>query len=171
MGSSPKTTAFLKECMADSLLLLMQEKAYAKITVNEIAAAAGVNRSTWFRNFSNKNEALTFKIVQLWYRWIERHSLPWDHRYTLDDANCFFEFIREYMPLLQQLYSANLQSAIYDGFYQIILPQHMDDPLERYHSRFYSYGLFGMLDEWIKRGGCDTPEEMTALFHNIIANP
>ena len=46
MGASPRTTDFLKECMADSLLQLMKEKSFAKITVNEISQAAGVNRST-----------------------------------------------------------------------------------------------------------------------------
>ena len=38
MGGNTKTTDFLKECMADSLLNLMQEKDFAKITINEIAA-------------------------------------------------------------------------------------------------------------------------------------
>ena len=54
MGASPKTTEFLKECMADSLLLLMRQKSFAQITINEIAQTAGVNRSTWFRNFKTK---------------------------------------------------------------------------------------------------------------------
>ncbi len=59
MGASPKTTDFLKECMADALLQAMKEKPFSKITVNGIAETAGVNRSTWFRNFSDKNEAIT----------------------------------------------------------------------------------------------------------------
>lgn len=46
MGASPKTTDFLKECMADALLQVMKEKPFSKITVNEIADSAGVNRST-----------------------------------------------------------------------------------------------------------------------------
>ena len=61
MGVSPKTTEYLKECMADALLRAMKEKPIFKITVNEITENAGVNRSTWFRNFSVKNEAITFK--------------------------------------------------------------------------------------------------------------
>lgn len=65
MGSNAKTTDFLKECMADALLSAMKEKPFSKITINEIADAAGVNRSTWFRNFSDKNEAITFKLIQL----------------------------------------------------------------------------------------------------------
>ena len=40
--------------MSDALLKLMKEKDYEEITINEIAALAGVNRSTWFRNFASK---------------------------------------------------------------------------------------------------------------------
>ena len=68
MGSGPKTTAFLKEYMADALLQAMKQKPLSKITVNEIADAAGVNRSTWFRHFRDKNEAVTFKLIRLWNR-------------------------------------------------------------------------------------------------------
>ena len=52
MGQNAKATDFLKECMADALIQKMQEKPFEKVTVNEIADLAGVNRSTWFRNVS-----------------------------------------------------------------------------------------------------------------------
>lgn len=65
MGSNARASGFLKECMADALIQLMPQKEFSRITVNEIAAAAGVNRSTWFRHFETK-DALTFKLVQLW---------------------------------------------------------------------------------------------------------
>lgn len=54
MGQNAKATDFLKECMADALIQKMQEKPFEKVTVNEIADLAGVNRSTWFRNFKTK---------------------------------------------------------------------------------------------------------------------
>lgn len=92
MGSSRKTTDFLKECMADALLRTMKEKPFSKITVNEIADAAGVNRSTWFRNFSDKNEAITFKLIQLRHRWADGHGMKERRRYTLDNAADFFDF-------------------------------------------------------------------------------
>ena len=92
MGASPKTTDFLKECMADALLRAMREKPFSKITVNEIADAAGVNRSTWFRNFRDKNEAITFKLIRLWHRWADERGMKERRRYTLDNAEDFFAF-------------------------------------------------------------------------------
>ncbi|MBQ1170978.1 MAG: TetR family transcriptional regulator [Lachnospiraceae bacterium] len=57
--------------MADALLQLMREKQFSKITIKEISDIAGVNRSSCFRNFDTKNEALTFKLVLL-DEWIKR---------------------------------------------------------------------------------------------------
>ena len=171
MGASPKTTDFLKECMADALLQLMKEKQFSKITINEISNDAGVNRSTWFRNFETKNEALTFKLVQLWNRWVDEHVMKECHRYTLDNAERFFLFNNSIKDILTEIYRADLQSCVYDAFYQVMMPQYGADSMECYKARFYSYGLFGFLDEWIKRGFYETPDEMARLVNEIILNP
>ena len=52
------TTEFLKECMADALIKLLAVKPIEKITVQEIVTYAGVGRTTWFRSFASKREAL-----------------------------------------------------------------------------------------------------------------
>ena len=75
MGASPKTTAFLKECLADALIKLLESKPVEKITIPEIAGLAGVGRTTYFRNFSSKEEVLSFKLIILWERWTEEKSI------------------------------------------------------------------------------------------------
>ena len=170
MGSSPKTTDFLKECMADALLQAMQEKPFSKITVNEIADAAGVNRSTWFRNFRDKNEAITFKLIRLWHRWADEHGMKERRRYTLENAEDFFAFNYSIKDLLSEIYREERQACVYNAFYQVMMPQYGADPAECYEARFYSYGLFGFLDEWIKRGFYETPEQMTELFRKMMGS-
>ena len=168
MGSSPKTTDFLKVCMADALLQAMKEKPFSKITINEIADAAGVNRSTWFRNFSDKHEAITFKLVRLWYRWADEHGMKERRRYTLENAADFFAFNDSIRELLSLIYREELQSCVYNAFYEVMMPQYGADPAECYEARFYSYGLFGFLDEWIRRGFYETPEQITELFQKMM---
>ena len=170
MGASPKTTDFLKECMADALLQAMKEKPFSKITVNEITDAAGVNRSTWFRNFSDKNEAITFKLIRLWDRWADEHGMKERRRYTLDNAEDFFAFNYSIKDLLSEIYREELQACVYNAFYRVMMPQYGADPAECYEARFYSYGLFGFLDEWIKRGFYETPEQITQLFQKIMGS-
>ena len=40
-------------------------------------------------------------------------------------------------------------------------------PFECYKSRFYSYALFGLLDEWIKRGFHESIEQMSENVKKI----
>lgn len=168
MGSNAKTTEFLKECMADALIRSMQQKTFAKITVDEIAQAAGVHRSTWFRNFSSKNEAITYKLMKLWYHWADEHNLAIRNRYTADNAFDFFQFNYENRHILEIICKADLQPSLYNAFYHIMMPQCGANVEECYKSSFFSYGLFGLLDEWIKRGFHETPEEMTSLFLRMM---
>ena len=168
MGRGTKTTEFLKECLADALIRLMREKPFEKISIQEIADKSGVGRATWFRNYNGKNEALTFKLIVLWNRWSDEHKISVRDRFTLKNSKDFFEFNFEIRCIMQTIYSANMQSAVYDAFYQVMMPQYGANAEECYKARFYSYGLFGLLDEWVKRGFKETPVEMVRIFYTVM---
>ena len=170
MARGNKTTEFLKECLSDALIQLMREKDFEKISIKEIADTAGVGRATWFRNYTSKNEALTFKFVQVWNRWADEHAITVRDRFDLANAKNFFQFNYEIKHILEIVYTSNMQSAIYDAFYQVMMPQYGANAKECYQARFYSYGLFGLLDEWIKRGFKESVEEMVIFFYQIIKN-
>ena len=170
MARGNKTTEFLKECLSDALIQLMREKDFEKISIKEIADTAGVGRATWFRDYTSKNEALTFKFVQVWKRWADEHAIAVRDRFDLANAKNFFQFNYEIKHILEIVYTSNMQSAIYDAFYQVMMPQYGANAKECYQARFYSYGLFGLLDEWIKRGFKESVEEMVIFFYQIIKN-
>lgn len=169
MGTKEKTTEFLKDCMADALIRLMQKKPVEKISAGEIAEEAGVGRATWFRHFESKQSALTYKLVKLWMCYAESHDIKEHSRYSIENARDFFEFNYGIRDLFETIYAAGMRAAVYEAFYEIMRPQYGATVDECYTSRFYSYGLFGLLDEWISRGYYETPEEMTALFLRTIA--
>ena len=168
MGRGTKTTEFLKECLADALIQLMRDKPFDKISIQEIADKSGVGRATWFRNYNGKNEALTFKLIISWNRWSDEHNISVRNRFTLHNAKDFFQFNYEMRNIIQVIYSANMQSAVYDAFYQVMMPQFGANAKECYQARFYSFGLFGLLDEWVKRGFNETPEEMVDIFNQVM---
>lgn len=170
MGNA-KTTEFLKECLADALIKLLKNKPIEKITVPEISETAEVGRTTFFRNFSSKTEMITFKLIKLWERWTEEHNMIERSKFSLDNATDFFEFNYTIKELLVTIYHRNLQPTVYEAFYKVMMPQFGADAHECYRSRFYSYGLFGLLDEWIKRGFNETPDEMAKMTYVIISNP
>lgn len=89
-------------------------------------------------------------------------------RFTLKNSKDFFEFNFEIRCIVQTIYSANMQSVVYDAFYQVMMPQYGANAEECYKARFYSYGLFGLLDEWVKRGFKETPDEMVRIFYTVM---
>lgn len=167
MGRGTKTTEFLKECMADALIELMSQKPFDKITITEITVAAGVGRSTWFRSFTDKSDALTYKLIRLWERRADEHNISVRDRYAIENARDFFEFNLEHRDILQTIYAVNLQSSVYNAFYQVMVLQHGVDTEERYSARFYSYGLFGLLDEWIRRDFTETVNDMIKVVEGL----
>lgn len=169
MGNA-KTTEFLKECLADALLKLLQNKPIEKITVSEIVETAGVGRTTFFRNFTSKTEMITFKLMRLWARWADEHHLIERSKFSLCNASDFFAFNDTIKELLLLIYRRNLQPTVYDAFYKVMMPQYGADTQECYESCFYSYGLFGMLDEWVKRGFNETPAQMAQIMQSMIAD-
>lgn len=48
----------LMECIIQSVLILLKDKALEEITVKEIAEKAGVNRSTYYRHFATKKDVI-----------------------------------------------------------------------------------------------------------------
>lgn len=164
MGASPRTSDLLKECMADALLRAMKEKSFEKITVTEITEAAGVNRSTWFRNFESKDEALTFKLVLLWYQWAGEHGMRDCRRYTAENVEDFFAFNASIQPVLETIYHAEQLPCVYDAFCHVMSAKSETTPAQAYEARFYSYGLFGLLDEWIGRGFRETPQQLAEML-------
>lgn len=168
MGASPRTSDLLKECMADALLCAMKEKSFEKITVTEITEAAGVNRSTWFRNFESKDEALTFKLVLLWYQWAGEHGMRDCRRYTAENVEDFFAFNASIQPVLETIYHAEQLPCVYDAFCHVMSAKSETTPAQAYEARFYSYGLFGLLDEWIGRGFCETPQQLAEMLREMM---
>jgi AcrR family transcriptional regulator len=159
-------TEFLKECIADALLKLMKEKPFDKITVQEITDLANVGRATYFRQFSSKDDVLIYKIRVLWRRWAEKHSLNRKSIYTKENLATFFEFIRSISEISAALVSAEKINVIIIGLGMELGLHEPDTPGELYRYRYISYGIAGVLTEWIKRGYAESPAEMIAYLES-----
>ena len=168
MSSNQKSGLFLKECMADALVQLMKTTEFSKITVNEIAETAGVNRSTWFRSFKNKGDALTFKLVQMWLRWVDKHNVNTSPVYTPQNALDFFRFCYENRTLFHNLIEKGLQSVIYEAFFIVMNPQFSSDTSVKYKSCCLTYGLIGVLGEWNRRDFQETPDELAEILQSFF---
>ncbi|MBQ7433492.1 MAG: TetR/AcrR family transcriptional regulator [Lachnospiraceae bacterium] len=164
-----KSNDYLKECIADAILVLIKDKPIEKITVDEIVKKAGVGRATYFRTFHSKAEAITFKFVKMWEQYAELNDLKVRDQFDINNALDFFEYNYSIRHILDIVYAAGLQEALHDSFYQIMMPpDHAHDFMRSYREKFYAHGLYGLLDEWIKREYQETPAEMAKILVEIV---
>lgn len=167
--ASTKSNDYLKECIADAILFLLKEKSIEKITVDEIIKKAGVGRATYFRSFTSKSEAITFKFIKMWEQYSELNDIKVRNRFEIENALHFFEYNSSIRHILKLVYQAGQQEALHESFYRIMTPTDRgDDSLTTYREKFYAHGLYGLLDEWIKRDFQETPEEMAELLRAIV---
>ena len=160
---------YLKECIADAILVLIKDKPIEKVTVDEIAAKAGVGRATYFRSFASKSDAITFKFIKLWERYAELNDIKVRDRFDINNALPFFEYNYSIKHILSLVYAAGQQEALHESFYRIMCKKEdAGDALGIYREKFYAHGLYGLLDEWVKRDFRETPQQMANLLMSIV---
>lgn len=171
MGAA-KPSDYLKECIADAIIILIKEKPIEKISVDEIVKKAGVGRATYFRAFHSKREAVTFKFIKMWEQYCELNDVRVRDSFDLNNARHFFAYNYSIRHILEIVYQAGLQDAIHESFYRIVLTmEHRSDAPKLYREKFYAHGLYGLLDEWVKRGFSETPDEMAQIIVQIVSTP
>lgn len=167
MGANPKTTDFLKECISDALYKLLGEKDLNEIRVEDIVQNASVGRVTYFRHFSSKEEVLQFKISCLWDKYCDTHNIIVRNRFDRNNAAAFFHFNYEIRNYLKTLYQSGLETIVFNVFKDILIPKDIYSE-QWYREKFYSYGLYGLLDGWVRKDFLETPEQMTRKFFEIM---
>lgn len=145
----------------------MSEKDLRKVTIDELAARAGVGRATYFRNFSSKEELLTSYLVRRWRAYEKARrlkELPLSHPAR---ALGYFEFCLSLRAENDLMIAQGYAGAILAAFETIV----SDADLGRtggYEAAFLAYGLYGMFIAWARGGWRETPQEMASLVSRRI---
>ena len=172
MLGKQKSSQYLKVCMADALLELIQTTPIQKITAQQIADRAGVGRATWFRAFSSKQEALVFKIVSAWHNWCEQRNVQYPVKADTVEVLEFFRFNYSMRDTFALLLRNDMQQVVLESFFRIINEVsvlHEGDPSTAYSASFYSFGMLGLMYTWISHDFSDTPEQLLELVRSIMA--
>lgn len=162
MGRRTETTDYLKECIANALIRLMDDTPVDKIRIQEITKLAGVGRMTYFRYFRSRTDVLVFKLRQLWKGWVDEH--PCCCRIgSYEHALWFFSFWYSIRPLLSLLGRHRQYDALLQVFLLYAGTVEDGSRREQYHRMFFAYGMLGIVMEWIASGFQETPEKLAAL--------
>lgn len=173
-----------------AFLELLEKKDFEYITVKEICANAGVNRSTFYLHYETIGDLLTESVQYIFDQF--RSYFPDGNEQVMskirnaDIENLYLitpELLRPYLTFISdhrrlfvtallksehfglskryQKMFIHVLSPILDGFR---IPQHKKD----YMIRFYIGGIMGIVLEWLKRDCSDSIDFMIEIISELI---
>lgn len=166
----------VKKQIVDGLFSLLREKAFTDISVSDLIKASGVSRSSYYRNFYNKEEIIDFYFNNI-RESSEVTTIPskdlvsfLDRPEVITDAFTSLYNERENLLLLLE---NRLGDYIYGLFNERIMAVAGDMPaqsIDRYKLYFYSGAAYSFLVNWLKDGCIESPEVMGKQFIMYLKN-
>lgn len=162
MNQNNKKNSIVRESLTDALFNLMKKEKFSEITITKLCHKAGVSRLSFYRNYNSKEDIIVKYLNEQANLWWEKLIKNKEDDIILSTFNHFFS----HKDKLEIIYNASLSHLLYKNILDCSGPK---DELENniaYTNGWVSGGLFGFLDEWIKRGFQESPEELAIIFKN-----
>lgn len=146
--------------ITDGLLELMNEKPFEEITVSDIVRRAGVGRASFYRHFDSKEAVVRYHMARLlkeWGREFEAIGKPEELGPSL--LRHFYGHRNFYLLIHRCCMSHYLFEAIREAM-------ELDNKSEQevYPLSWFAGGLYGIVDEWMRRGMTISPEKLSTRF-------
>lgn len=153
---------YVVEHITQAVLQLMQKQNLADLSISRICEEAGVGRASFYRNFESKEAVISHYLKALldsW--WAEAIEQPDFHL-----VEAIFSHYREHRELCMLLQRQGLAHLTLQSIRDACGPKPEQPNAAAYTTAFFSYGLYGWIEEWFKRGMQETPKEMARLFED-----
>ncbi len=146
--------------ITDALIELMVKKPFDDISISELCDLAGVGRASFYRNFETKEDVLKKHLEEIWYDWAKDYESKNKQSYFIESLlKCFYKY-KDFNLLL---YRHNLSNLIYEVVRWGTKINESTSNIESYLKSAIAGAVFGLVDEWMRRGMQETPEQIIAL--------
>lgn len=167
MGRKNAAHDAVVESLTQALLQMMEEKPLAQINISELCCKAEVGRVSFYRNFDSLDDILVQYLKKCTDDWWADFS----QKETEDFYACFWpELLEQYRlngHLIRLLYQNNVSHLIKEHIFACCHSESGASEEEGYTRAALAGALYGLVDEWIKRGMGDFP---TGFSFRSIAN-
>ncbi len=145
----------VKESIMIALVRLLEKKRMDEISIMEIARVAGVNRSSFYRNFESKEQVLVAYINHIYRRFFDTNEVLREVK-TQQDVYVFclprFRFIREHKEFFIALQKNYLLGYVFEQM-DVPLLLYMNgltEPVKGYYFAGVIGSCVGIIHAWIK---------------------
>lgn len=164
------TTQLMKEAISESMLLLMSEKKYNDISIIEIADKAGVNRSTYYRNFTSKEEIIKFYFDSIMDSYLDEFDRSTEKTFEIYLTLLFSNFYRNKKQLLL-IYKNDLSYLILEALNRYFENSNLRlgaDVKRQYTTYFHIGGIYNFFMLWFAHDMKEKPEELTNIALSLF---
>ena len=151
---------YVVEHITSALPELMESKPFDTISISEICGKEGVGRTSFYRNFKDKEDVIAKHLKALLDEWWKRETAK--PNFNLIEA--IFEHYYKHRDLCVMLYKQGLAQLSLQSVKEACGPKPEQPNIAAYTTAYFSYGLYGWIEEWFKRGMQETPKEMDELW-------
>ena len=155
------------ECITDALFRLMKSKPLQDISITELTWVAGVGRVSFYRNFETKIDVLDQKLDLLLLDWGKDFEAKNDISYF---AESIFRHFYKYREIYLLIYRQGLSNHIYSSIRRACKLDSSSNSIERYIKSLFAGMTFGMVDEWMRNGMQESPDDIIRLIENLMPN-
>lgn len=164
-----------KQTLGEALIQLTSKKCFTKITISDITATSGYNRQTFYYHFRDKYELLV---------WVYHHDTDciFDEHLNFDNWHLYMQqllvLMQEHKTFYQNTVRSNEQyfgdfvfTLTEQFFYRAILrldrTHSLQEADQHFYAQFFSFGIRGVLIDWIKHDMKDDPKHVAMNLKNL----
>lgn len=169
-----------RRLLVNTLLELMAEKPYAKISVANICGESGVARPTFYLHFGSKDDLLRFYIEQMFNEFAEQIDpiLASSPSVKPEISVIMFRQWQKYSAQAKLFVAADVEAILLNEFKLYVgktIQRYMEvhrltvseDSQIQYVIDYLAGASFSVIVRWIKEDFKESPEEMAELYGNL----
>ena len=170
MSKLQKNT-YVTNLISQALIELLDDKELKNISITEITKKACVSRCSFYRNYENKEDIIrdyVFLKIKNWQTSYDNkvcNTLTYGvlHEMWAD----LFEYLKKDKNFYVLLQKRGLLYLVEESIYLICGPKAEDDAPLAFFSAFVTRGIYGWIEEWIKR---DIKDEKSDEVMKLMAD-
>lgn len=154
-----------------TLFSLLQKKPYAEISIAEITRKADVSRTSFYRNYENKDSVMIKFLANQYQKFtddITEHKL----KSLTEQLTVYLNFFKENPNIMKTLLDAGFEGGLLNlqtrYLKKLLTVYHPDLNLPDYAIAYQSGGIYMLLVWWVKQDYATPLTELTAYAEKHI---
>ena len=154
--------------ITNSLFELMKAKPYNDISITEITDKAKVNRVSFYRNFTSKEDIIDKWIKFTTQNFLSKSDISYQKDSTLDYFTKLFTHLEKYKTEAMLIYKANFFNLLKNEFDNNLINLHKKE-YSNYKSYFLAGGIFNVYYFWLINGCKETPHQVAEKLVDLMS--